>query len=139
MRRALVWLNLYGREVVRCKLKNSLKTKKCTFCLFLSLCGTASQPYRLSHTNALCINQSYQPKDKFIIFLKKNIENWRSLKASFFLVGHFDLFFKKNFLFCFFPMKTNLAFISGIIFLCTMDGFFRILEKTSSELICKQL
>ena len=36
--------------------------KKCIFCvfrLFLSLCRTASQPYRLSHTNALRINQFY--------------------------------------------------------------------------------
>ena len=28
---------------------------------------------------------------------------------------------------------------SGIIYSCTMDGFFRILEKTSSELICTWL
>ena len=36
--------------------------KKCSFCVFrqfLSLCWTASQPYRFSHINALCINQSY--------------------------------------------------------------------------------
>ena len=31
MRRALVWLNLYGHEAVRCKLKNSLKTQKMHF------------------------------------------------------------------------------------------------------------
>ena len=29
------------------------------FCLLLSLCRRASRPYRLSHINALCINQSY--------------------------------------------------------------------------------
>ena len=36
--------------------------KKCIFCvfrLFLSLCQTVSRPYRLSHTNALCMNQFY--------------------------------------------------------------------------------
>ena len=36
--------------------------KKCIFCvfrLFLPLCQTASQPYRLSYINGLCINQSY--------------------------------------------------------------------------------
>ena len=36
--------------------------KKCIFGVFrpiLSLCQTASQPYRLSHTNALRINQFY--------------------------------------------------------------------------------
>ena len=31
MRRALMWLNLYGREAVRRKLKNSLKTQKMHF------------------------------------------------------------------------------------------------------------
>ena len=36
MRRTAMWLNLYGREAVRHKLKNGLKHKKCTFCLFLS-------------------------------------------------------------------------------------------------------
>ena len=33
--------------------------KNCIFSLFLSLCRTASRPYRLSHTNALSINQFY--------------------------------------------------------------------------------
>ena len=31
----------------------------CVFRLFLSLCQTASQPYKLSHTNALRVNQFY--------------------------------------------------------------------------------
>ena len=35
MRRALVWLNLYGSEAVRHKLKNSLKTGKNAFFVFL--------------------------------------------------------------------------------------------------------
>jgi hypothetical protein len=58
MRRALMWLNLYIGEAVRRKLKNSLKTQKIHF--FLSLRRTVSQPYRLSHINALRINQFYQ-------------------------------------------------------------------------------
>jgi hypothetical protein len=36
--------------------------KKCIICvfrLFLPLCLTASQPYRLRYINALCLNQSY--------------------------------------------------------------------------------
>ena len=56
-----------------------------------------------------------------------------------FLGDHFDFFFffsKKN---CFILLKRPKAFIWGIIFFCTMDGFFRILEKTSSELICTRL
>ena len=47
--------------------------------------------------------------------------------------------FQKKFFFCFFPIEITLAFIWGIIYSCTMDGFFRILKKTSSELICTRL
>ena len=47
------------------------KAKKGIFCdfrLFLSLFRTASQPYRLSHTNALRINQFNQPKEQSMKF-----------------------------------------------------------------------
>ena len=37
MRRAFVWLNLYGREAVRHKLKNGLKTQKRHFLAVLDL------------------------------------------------------------------------------------------------------
>ena len=36
-------------------------------------------------------------------------------------------------------MKITLAFIWGIVHFCTIDGFFRILKKTSSKLICTRL
>ena len=39
----------------------------------------------------------------------------------------------------FFPMKISLAFVWSIIYFCTMDGFFRILKKISSKLICTRL
>ena len=45
--------------VVRLSNISSKIGKKCIFCvfrLFLSLYRTASQPYKLSHTNTLCIN-----------------------------------------------------------------------------------
>ena len=42
-------------------------------------------------------------------------------------------------LFLFFPMKISLAFIRGIIYFCTSDGFFRILYKTWFELKCTRL
>ena len=48
--------------VVRLSDISSKTGKKCIFCvfrLFLSLCQTASRPHRLSHTNALRINQFY--------------------------------------------------------------------------------
>ena len=39
--------------------KTGKKHKKCIFCLFWSMCQTASRPYRLSKINALRIIQSY--------------------------------------------------------------------------------
>ena len=68
-----------------------------------------------------------------------DIENWRSWKIKFFWIGHFEFLFSKNFFFCFISMKTSSPFIWGIIFFCTMVGFFRMCEKTSSELICTRL
>ena len=47
---------------VAVRLISSKTGKKCIFCvfrLFLSLCRTASRPYRLNHINVLHINQSY--------------------------------------------------------------------------------
>ena len=55
-----------------------------------------------------------------------------------FLVFGYWVFQKKIFV-CFFPMEISLAFIWGIIYFCSMDGFFRILEKTTSKLICTRL
>ena len=73
-------------------------------------------------------------------FSWKNIENWRSWKMSFFWVGHFEFFFsKKKNCFIFFQWK-NLGFhMRYHFFFCTLDGFFRILEKRLSELICTRL
>ena len=59
-------------------LGQSQTAKKCVFCvfrLFLSLCQTASRPYKLSHINALRINQFYLPKDQSMKISWKNIEN----------------------------------------------------------------
>ena len=123
MGRAVMWLNLYGCLAVRCKLKKGVKMH------------LAWQPFRLSQINALCINLSYLPKDQSLT--KKywelgELEN--DIFFDFLLLG----FSKKN-CFCFFPMKIGMAFTWGIIYFCTMDGFFRILEKNSSELICTRL
>ena len=89
--------HLYGCEAVRHI--SSETGKRCIFCgfrQFLSLCRTASQPYRLSHTNALRINEYYQPKDRSMKFSQKNIENWQFWKTQFFWVGHFLLPFHEN-------------------------------------------
>ena len=44
-------------------------------------CWTASQPYRLSHVNALHINEFYYLKDQSKKISQKNIENWPSWKG----------------------------------------------------------
>ena len=93
--------------------------------------------WTLSHIAALCIKiylvtQGPIPE----IFAKKYWELAYIAGKWFFFDFwlHIRFFKKKNC--CFFPMKISLAFIWGIIYFCTMDGFFRILENTSSELIC---
>ena len=62
--------------------------KKCILCVFspfLSLCRRTSWPYRLSHINALRINQSYKSKDQSIKFRRKSLSFWRCWKIQFFL------------------------------------------------------
>ena len=66
------------------------------FSPFLSLRQTAWQPYRLSHIAAFCINLSFSPKDQFLKFSRKNIENWQSWKMRFFF-GFWLLGFPNNF------------------------------------------
>ena len=129
--------------VVRLSDISSKTGKKCIFCvfrLFLSLHRTASGPYRLSHTNALRINQSYTSKDQSQKFSRKNIENWRSPENDFCLVFSFLVFgywvVQKKICFVFSQWKTPRRFIWGSVYFCTMDGFFRILKKAVSELIC---
>ena len=85
--------------------------KKCIFCafgLFLPLCQTVSQPYRLSYINGLSINQSYQPKDRSVTFSRKNLENWRFWKTAILKNRPFWIFFfKKKKFFCFILMKIS--------------------------------
>ena len=75
--------------------KKGEEHKKYIFIPFLSIRRTAWQPYKLNHINPLRINLSYLPKDQSVKFLRKNIEDWRSWKMTFFwflIIG----FLKKN-------------------------------------------
>ena len=56
------------------------------------------------------------------------------LVFSFWLLG-----FSKKFFFVFAQWTKPRRFIWGSVYFCTMDGFFRILEKRLSELICTRL
>ena len=67
---------LYLPEVIVCYLIYIF----CVFTPFLNLYRTAPQPYRLSHINALCINQS--SKDQSMKFFKKFFWKLAILKNS---------------------------------------------------------
>ena len=74
------------------------------FYLFLSLCWTALQPYRLSHINSI------NPRTNPWIFWKKYWE-LEVLKTFIFLSWTFWIL---NFLFCFIPMTISHKFCVGL-------------------------
>ena len=76
--------------------------------------------------NKVSIN-STNPRTNPWNFHKKYWE-LAELENDFFLSQPFWVFFSKKKI-CFISMKTSSPFILGIIYFCTMDGFFRILEE----------
>ena len=106
MRRALIWLNLYGREAIQYKLKNGSKTPKRHFSPVLglmsdSLTAIYVEPYQCP------LHQSILPTQGPIheIFMKKYSE-LAELENEVFLSRPFwFFFFKKNFFFAFFQWK----------------------------------
>ena len=90
--------------VVRLSGVSSKTGKKCIFCvfrLFLRLCQTASKPYRFSHINVLCINQSYLLTQGSIPDIFEKILRIGGIKKLI-LVFRF---------FCFIPMKISQSFL----------------------------
>ena len=75
MRSVSMWLNLYGCQAVRHKLKKGAKSLKITFSPFLSLRRTAWRAYKLRKIHALFINLSYIPKNQSLNFFAKKY--WR--------------------------------------------------------------
>ena len=63
--------------------------------------------YRLSHINALRINQSYTSKEQSQKFSQKNNENWRSPENDFCLLFWFLLIWLFNFYFYFLMENTK--------------------------------
>jgi hypothetical protein len=61
--------------------------------------------------------------------------NLRSLMSEQSLKFGYILYFGFFNFFCYIPIKISLAFIWVIIYYCTRDGLFRILTKTSFQLI----
>ena len=88
--------------------------QKCIFCdfkLFFPLCQTASQPYRLSYIDALCINQSYQPKDGSVKFSRKNFKNWQFWKTAILKNRPFWIFFVNSFFFLLHSHENQTKFV----------------------------
>ena len=98
MPRTLVWLNLYGREAVRCKLKNSLKHKTCIFCLFLmiTLVSSPKQPfYTILHTTVL-----------WRIFFRLVIVFWATCSLVLYWLSNTHINFH-DYLMCSYPFLKN--------------------------------
>ena len=95
MRRALICHNLYGRETVRHKLKNSLKTQKTFLSVFElmsdSLTATQVEPNQCPSHQSILLTQEPIPL---------NLAKW-----FFFESAILDFFFKKKFFFCLIPWK----------------------------------
>ena len=72
---------------------------------------------------------------QMVYWILVELENDIFLVFGFWLLG----FSKKN-IFLLFPNENYIGFhMKYHFFFCTMDGFFRILEKKLSELICTRL
>ena len=122
-----MWLNLYGRQAVRHKLKKVVKTQKMHFYPFFeftfdSLMTTKVEP----HQCPLHPIYPTHPRTNPWNFCKKILRIGGAPIWPFFgfwLLG----IQKKNC--CCFPMKISMPFIWGIIYFCTMDSFLRIFGK----------
>ena len=108
--------------------------KKCNFCVLDCFWAHVGQPHNhigwATPMAFLTIN-STNPRTNPWHFHKKILRIGGAGQWGFFESAILNL--------CFFPMKMTLAFIWGIIYFCNMDGFFRILKKAVSELICTRL
>ena len=88
----------------------------------------------IRHMNGLLV---FIEMKQFFFFWKKkwmtqNNQSMKNGKWGFFESVILIFFFKKKN--CFISMKTSSLFKKGIIYFCTMDGFFRILEKTNMHM-----
>ena len=141
MQRALVCLNLYGCEAVWHKLKNTLKTPKMHFLPVFELMSDSLTATKVE-TNQCPWHQSILLTQGPIHenFMKKYWELAELENEVFFWGGHFEFFESANLNFFLLHLSEKSSpFIWGIIFFCTMNGFFRMLEKRLSELICTRL
>ena len=118
MRRTLMWLNLYGRQAVRRKLKKGVKRGKNAFFVFLPLFWAyVGQPDDHIGWGTLMpfasINPTH-PRTNLRNFREKILRIGEALKMTFCLVFHFLVFgywvFQKIFFFSFFLNENHQGF-----------------------------
>ena len=124
MWRALVWLNLYGCEAVRHKLKNR---QKISFFVFLGcFWAYVRQPHNHIGYATPMPFASINPTNKRTNpwnFCEKILRIGRTGKWAFYLVGHFEFFFAKK-IFLLLHSNENMSKFIG------QQGFFEILMTT---------
>jgi hypothetical protein len=91
-----MWFNLYGREAVRCKLKNRQKTQKMHFLPVFELTSDSLstievEPHQCPSHQSILLTQGPIHKILQIFF-----ENWWFWKTPFFWVGHNGIFFASS-------------------------------------------
>ena len=128
--------------VVRLSDISSKTGKKCIFGVFRLFLSFVGQPH--SHISwaipmpFTSIN-STNPRTNPWNFHEKILRIGGAGKWGFFEGAILNFFFDFFDFFSLHLMKKSSPFIWDIIVLCTMNGFFRILEKRLSELICTRL
>ena len=103
-----MWLNLYGGEP-------AISSKKAFFGCFCTYIRQPNNHIGWATSMPFASINSTNPRKNPWNFHKKKIENWWFWKKLFFWVGHFDFFFKKNYL-----LFSNIQYISfGLLTLIT--------------------
>ena len=128
----LFWPNHMAVRLSDISSKTAQKHKKGFFACFIAYVGQPHSHMGRATSMPFTSINSTNPRTNPWNFHEKILriggaEKWGFFESPF------------RFFFGFISMKTSSPFIWGIIYFCNMDGFLRILEKTSSELICTWL
>ena len=135
-------LNLYCCQAVRHKLKKGVKHTKMHFYPLFEL---VSEHIIIGCATSITFASIYptHPRTNPWNFCEKYWElmgQENDILFSFFVSGYWV--FQKKKIFLIFPNEKSpitMAFKRGSVYFCTMNGFFRILKKALSELICTRL
>ena len=79
----------------------------------MTFCWTAWQPYRLSYILGLYMSFFYLPKDHFLKFWWKIVQNWWIWKMDFFWKIKIPIF----------KIQKSLSFLASFLFKCPLDSW----------------